>query len=286
LHKRLNVATSNHELQKGTLEILESRANAGIGDTLAVEQARYNLERTRATLPGIRSGIDEALNALAVLTGQMPGDIAVTFIDPEKILSAPVRTLTNIPAVALRKRPDIRAAERRLAARCASIGIAEADLYPTFAIGGSLGLESLNTGDFLDAGSRFYSWGPSITWPVFSGGSIRANIEVQKALYEQALFDYEQSVLSAAAELRNKMSAYIYEFERLESLRKAADAAREAVEISQDQYRQGLSDFNSVLDAQRSLLSFEEMVVVSRSAIARNLIGIYKALGGGWPQVQ
>jgi NodT family efflux transporter outer membrane factor (OMF) lipoprotein len=284
LRKRLDVARSNLDIQEGTLDILKSRAEAGIGDRLAVEQARYNMEQTKASIPALQSGITEALNALAVLVGVMPGKLALEHTNHEKILTAPLKTLVDIPADALRKRPDIRAAERRLAARCASIGVAEADLYPTFALGGSLGLEALNSGDFLDPSSRFYSWGPTIIWPVFSGGSIRANIEMQKARYDQAFFDYEKSVLSAAAELRDKLSAYVYEYQRLKALREATDAAREAVEISQDQYRQGLADFTSVLDAQRSLLSFEELVVVSRATIARNLIGVYKALGGGWPQ--
>ena len=282
LSKRLEVAGNNLRLQKDTLEILTSRAQAGIGDDLAVEQARYNMERTRATIPGIRSGMERTLNALAVLTGEMPGELKLEMGNPEKVLSAPVRTITGIPAAALRKRPDVRAAERRLAARCASIGVAEADLYPTFALNGSIGLESLNSGDFLDAGSRFYSWGPSVRWPVFSGGSIRANIEVRKAQHEQAFLDYEATVLDAVAELRNVMSAYVNEYERLDSLTKAAEAARNAVEISRDRYRQGLTDFNSVLDAQRSLLTYEELMVVSRSLIAKDLIGIYKALGGGW----
>ncbi len=280
--QRIRVAEANREIQRDTLEILESRVQAGIGDALAVEQAKYNLERTRAAIPGLRSASEEALNGLAVLTGAMPGALTLDVGHAETVLSAPLRALTGIPAATLRNRPDIRAAERRLAARCAAIGVAEADLYPTFALGGSIGLESLDSGDLLDGGSRFYALGPSFTWPIFRAGSIRANIEVRKALYDQALAEYEKTVLEAAAELRNAMSAYVQEYQRLDALIRAADAARSAVEISQDQYRQGLADFNSVLDAQRSLLTFEELIVTSRALIVRDLIGIYKALGGGW----
>lgn len=282
LQKRLEVAESNLGLQSDTMEIISSRAKAGISDDLAVEQARYNLERTRATIPRIRNGMDQALNALAVLTGVMPGELQVKIGDPEKVLSAPIRTVKGIPAVALRKRPDVRAAERRLAARCASIGIAKADLYPTFALGGSIGLESLDSGTFLEGGSHFYSFGPSVNWPIFHGGSIRANIEIQEALHEQAFINYEATVLNAVKELRNMLSAYVHEYDRLEALQKATQSARDAVDIAQDKYRQGLSDFNSVLDAQRSLLTYEDLVVLSRGAITRDLIGIYKALGGGW----
>ncbi|MFO7937482.1 MAG: TolC family protein [Kiritimatiellia bacterium] len=286
LCERLHVAESNLKLQQDTLDILSSRMESGIGDDLAVEQARYNLEQTRASVPEIRSGMKQVVNALAVLTGVMPGEFRMAVESPEKMLSVPVRTLTGIPASALRKRPDIRAAERRLAARCASIGVAEADLYPTFALNGSIGLESLSSSDFLDTDSRFYSWGPSVSWPIFHGGSIRANIEIQKALHEQAFISYELTVLDAVAELRNNLTAYVHEYERLESLQKAAGAARNAVDIAQDQYSQGLSDFTNVLDAQRSLLKYEELVVISRATIARNLIGVYKALGGGWRQLR
>lgn len=280
--KRIEVSESNLALQRDTLEILISRAQSGLSDELAVEQARYNMERTRATLPGLHSGSEQALNALAVLTGVMPGELDAGIGRNSRVLTAPLRAVTGIPASALRNRPDIRAAERALAARCAEIGVAEADLYPTFALGGSIGLESLDSEDFLKSGSRFYSMGPSLTWPIFRGGSIRANIEIKKALHEQAFINYEATVLDAVAELRNGLSAYVHEYERLDALQKAATAARNAVAIAQDKYRQGLADFNGVLDAQRSLLTFEELMVISQGLTARELIGIYKALGGGW----
>lgn len=286
VQRRIEVAESNLLLQSDTLEILTSRAQAGIGDELAVEQARYNLERTRATLPGLHSASEQALNALAVLTGVMPGELGVVVAPDSRMLTAPIRTLAGIPAAALRHRPDIRAAERALAARCAEIGVAEADLYPTFALGGSIGLESLEADDFFKSESRFFSLGPSVSWPIFRGGSIRAQIEIRKALHEQAFINYEATVLDAVAELRNFLIAYAYEYERLDSLGKAAAAARNAVVISQDKYKQGLADFNSVLDAQRSLLTFEELVVISQGLTTRNLIGIYKALGGGWEPME
>jgi len=284
--RRIEVAESNLQLQRDTLEILISRAHSGIGDELAVEQARYNYERTRATLPALHSGSDETLNALAVLTGVRPGELDIVIGADSRVLAAPMRTLTGIPASALARRPDVRAAERALAARCAEIGVAAADLYPTFALGGSIGLEALDAGDFPTGASRFYALGPSVTWPIFRGGSIRANIEIKKALHEQAFINYEATVLDAVAELRNVMSAYVREYERLDALQKAATAARNAVAIAQDKYRQGLADFNGVLDAQRSLLTFEELVVISQGLVARDLIGIYKTLGGGWEPLQ
>ncbi|HPO38257.1 MAG TPA: efflux RND transporter permease subunit, partial [Kiritimatiellia bacterium] len=178
VRQRLAVARTNLTVQTDTLELVDSRAKAGISDALAVEQARYNLERTRATIPGLLSEEEAALNALAVLTGTMPGemDAALTAVAP--IPAAAPRVVLGIPADLLRRRPDVRAAERRLAAQTARIGVAEADRYPTFRLTGSVGLESLDEGSFLESGSRFFGISPSVVWPVFRGGSIRANIEV------------------------------------------------------------------------------------------------------------
>jgi NodT family efflux transporter outer membrane factor (OMF) lipoprotein len=282
VRRRLSVAQTNLSVQAQTLDILTSRAKAGLADDLAVEQARYNLERTRATLPGLQSAEEGARNALAVLIGAMPGEGAADEVAPAPIPSASPRTLVGIPADLLRRRPDVRAAERRLAAQTARIGEATADLYPTFKLNGSVGLESLEGGDFFKADSHFFSLGPSVSWPVYRAGSIRANIEIQSALQEQALAAYEQTVLVAVQELRDALSDYAREYERQASLAKAATAARAAVAIAQDQYKNGLADFNSVLDAQRSLLTFEEAAALSEGAITTHLIRVYKALGGGW----
>ena len=286
LRQRLAVAQTNLTFQVQTLELVAARAKAGLGDLLAVEQARYNLERTRATIPGLQSQEEAAFNALAVLTGVMPGELAAELSGPAPIPSAAPRILAGIPSDLLRRRPDVRAAERRLAAQTARIGEAEADLYPTFRLSGSVGLESFDERSFIESSSRFFGIGPGIVWPVFRGGSIRANIEVQNALQEQALAAYEQAVLEAVRELRDALAAYGREYARLEALTKAANAARDAVAIARNQYANGISDFNSVLDAQRSLLVFEEAVTVSKGAITENLIRVYKALGGGWAPME
>jgi len=282
VRQRLAVAHTNLAVQADTLDLVESRAKAGISDALAVEQARYNLERTRATIPGLLSEEEAALNALAVLTGTMPGELDAALTAAAPIPTAAPRVVVGIPADLLRRRPDVRAAERRLAAQTARIGVAEADRYPTFRLTGSVGLESLEEGSFLESGSRFFGISPSVVWPIFRAGSIRANIEVQHALQEQALAAYEQTVLEAVRELRDALAAYGREFARCEALRNAAQAARDAVALAQNQYTNGLADFNAVLDAQRSLLSFEEAVTISEGAITDHLIRVYKALGGGW----
>lgn len=281
VRQRYAVAQTNLALQAQTFELVASRAKAGLGDELAVEQARYNLERTRASLAGLKAEEEAALNALAVLTGAMPGELREA-AGPAPIPAAAPRVLAGIPADLLRRRPDVRAAERRLAAQTARIGVAEADFYPTLRLNGSVGLETLEASDFFRGESHFFSLGPSLYWPVFHGGSIRANVEVQNALQEQALAAYEQTVLEAVRELRDALSDYAREYERLAALGRAAEAARRAVALAEEQYRNGLSDFNNVLDAQRSLASLEESVAVCEGAIAGHLIRVYKALGGGW----
>lgn len=282
VRQRLAVAQTNLLLQTETLGLVTSRARAGISDELAVEQARYNVEQTRASIPGLEADEAAALNALAVLTGVMPGELEATAAAPAPIPSAAPRVLAGIPADLLRRRPDVRAAERSLAAQTARIGEARADLYPTFRLTGSVGLESLEGNSFFEYGSRFFGLSPSLSWPVFRAGSIRANIEVQNALQEKALADYEQTVLAAVAELRDGLTAYGRAYVQKDALTKAAAAARAAVEIAQNRYANGIADFNSVLDAQRSLLSFEQSLKICEGTIASDLIRVYKALGGGW----
>jgi outer membrane protein TolC len=182
----------------------------------------------------------------------------------------------------LRRRPDVRRAERELAAQTARIGVAVADLYPRFTLTGSIGLESLQASTLFDSDSGKYSIIPGIRWPIFYSGSIRNNIKIQEAVQEQYLYAYETEVLNAVQEVRDALINYRKEKERSASLRDAVEAARAAEELAQDQYRNGLSDFNNVLDAQRSLLSFQEKLAVSEGMVSQNTVRLYKALGGGW----
>jgi NodT family efflux transporter outer membrane factor (OMF) lipoprotein len=255
---------------------------AGLADELAVQQARYNVEQTRATIPTLRTSLESAMNTLAVLTGTMPGTLHERLAATRPIPVGSLKMLTGIPANTLRQRPDIRVAERRLAAQAAQIGVATADLYPKFYLLGSIGWESLESSTFMSSHSMAWSFGPRVSWPIFHGGSIRGNIEAQEALHEQLLAAYEKTVLIAAQEVRDALVAYAQEQQRRDTLLVAIEAAQAAEEIAQDQYRSGLTDFNNVLDAQRSLFSFEESLAVSEAAVTTNLVRLYKALGGGW----
>ncbi|MBU2468012.1 MAG: TolC family protein, partial [Proteobacteria bacterium] len=180
------------------------------------------------------------------------------------------------------RRPDIRRAERRLASQSARVGVAEAELYPKFRLAGTIGLEAVNSGDFLKAGSAIWGFLPSMSWNVFDAGAIRNRIAAQSAVQEEYLLAYEAAVLSALEEVENNLTAYAQEQLRRQSLRQAVAAAKEAEVLSQDLYLAGLINFDSVLDAQRSLLSFQDQLAISEGTVTARLISLYKALGGGW----
>ena len=283
--RRLAVAYDNLQAQEETYDLIKTRYQAGLSNELTLQQARYNLESTRSQIPTLRIGLAEAKNRLAVLTGKAPGAIDTLLSETRPIPDIPATVAVGIPAEILSRRPDIRRAERELAAQTAQIGIATADLYPRFRLSGTIGLESLKLTDFFKSLSRFWNWGPAVSWNVFDAGAIRGNIAVQSALQEQSLINYEKAVLSAYEEVENALTTYAEEQFRRERLLEAADAAQQAQDLAQDQYKVGLVDFITVLEAQRSLLSLQDQLAVSDGAVTSDLVQLYKALGGGWESV-
>jgi len=279
---RLTVAEANLEAQNETYQLTLWRYQAGLSDELAVQQARYNLENTRSQIPTLRTGLGEAMNRIAVLLGEQPGKVHGELEKRESIPVTPFKVALGVPAEVLRHRPDIRKAERQLAAQTARIGVATADLYPKFTLSGSIGLEALSLSNPSSTGSWTLSGGPRITWAIFKAGAIRQNIEVQSALQEQYLIAYEAAVLSALEEVENALVAYAEGQQRRQSLSEATQAAQKAVELAQHKYQAGLTDFSNVLDAQRSFLSFQDQLAESDGTVTSNLVRLYKALGGGW----
>ncbi len=273
---------ANLATQDDTFRLVAWRQQAGLSDDLAVQQARYNLENTRSQIPVLRTSLEEALNRLAVLLGEQPGKIHEEMEKQVPIPVPPLRVAVGLPADTLRRRPDVRRTEQELAAQTARVGVATADLYPKFSLSGSIGLEAHS----LPALSSSALWtllgGPRITWPLFRGGALRQKIEVQSALQEQALIRYEATVLQALEEVENVLTAYAEEQIRGDSLGAAEEAAAQAATLAQHKYEAGLTDFTSVLEAQRSLRSFQYQRARSRGTVAANLIRLYKTLGGGW----
>jgi NodT family efflux transporter outer membrane factor (OMF) lipoprotein len=279
---RIAAAEGNVARQAETYQLTLWRQQAGLGDELAVQEALSNLENTRSQVPDLRSGLEAALNRIAVLLGEQPGKVHKELEKPASIPAPPVDVAVGVPADMLRRRPDVRRAERELAAQTARVGVATAELYPKFTLTGSIGIEALSVNRLVSTPTRSYSFGPSISWPIFKGGAIRANIEVQSALQEQALVEYEKTVLSALEEVENVLTAYAEEQNKMESLRLAERAANRSAEVALLKYEAGLSDFLAVLVAQRSLLSAQDQLAKSRGVVTSNLIKLYKALGGGW----
>jgi NodT family efflux transporter outer membrane factor (OMF) lipoprotein len=187
-----------------------------------------------------------------------------------------------LPSELLRRRPDIRRAERQLAGANAEVGVATADLYPKFSLSGVFGVQSISASDWFSAPSRFWSIGPTIRWPIFDAGRIRANIEVRNARQEQALTAYEKAILLALEDVENALVSYAKEQMRYRSLLNAVAANRRALALADELYKNGLVDFLNVLDSQRSLYAAEDDLTRSEATMATNLVALYKALGGGW----
>jgi NodT family efflux transporter outer membrane factor (OMF) lipoprotein len=277
----LTVAENNLESQSETYQLTQWRYEAGLSDELAVQQARYNLENTRSQIPVLRTGLEAAMNRVAVLLGEQPGKLHAELEQREAIPVPPTSIAVGVPADLLRRRPDVRQAERELAAQTARVGVATADLYPKFTLSGSIGLEFLSSNNQIP-GSLTLQGGPGITWAVFKGGAIRQNIEVQSALQEQALIQYETVILTALEEVENALVAYAEVQQRRQALSDATHAAQKAAELAQYKFEAGLTDFANVLDAQRSLLSFQEQLTNSTGNTIAYLVRLYKAIGGGW----
>jgi NodT family efflux transporter outer membrane factor (OMF) lipoprotein len=280
--QRLDLNRENIKILQQGYELNDSRYRAGIIGELAVQESLRLLETAKSTRPLLEVGLDAAKNRLAVLLGEHPGQLHKELAMSQPLPSLPANVAVGIPAETLRRRPDVRRAERGLAAQTARIGVATAELYPKFRLSGTLGLEALSAGDLLQTASRTWGFGPGVEWNIFDAGSIRRNIEVQNARQEQALIQYERTVLKALEEVENALVAYAQEQQRSDSVARASAAAERASELAQDQYLAGLVSFNNVLDAQRSLLTLSDELARSNGNIVANLIRIYKALGGGW----
>lgn len=277
---RLAVAESNLAIQRETRDLANWRYQAGLASGLDVEQATSALAQTRAQIPALKTSLAQAKNQIAVLLGINPEDLPPFAKAPIPQASAAIAT--GIPADLLRRRPDIRRAERQLAAQTAQIGVATASRYPDFSLAGSIGLAALSAGNLFTAGARTFSIGSNAAWTLFDAGRIHQNIQIQNALQVQALANYESTVLAAFAEVENALTAYAREEERRTALAEAVGAAERAEAIAHSLYAAGLIDFQSVLDSQRSLLTLQDQLVTSEATVTTSLIQLYKALGGGW----
>jgi outer membrane protein, multidrug efflux system len=279
---RIAAAQENLKAQEETYQLTQWRCQAGLTDELSVQQAHYNLETTRSQIPALNSGLENAMNRIAVLLGERPGAVHEQLKARRPVPVVPLRLAIGIPADVLRRRPDVRQAERQLAAQTARVGVATAALYPKLTLSGTVGLEATSPAGLSSSAIRTVTGGAGISWPVFHGGTLRQKIEVQSAQEEQTLVNYEATILGALEEVENALVAYAQEQQKRTALRDGEEAARTAAVIAEQKYEAGLLSFVEVLDAQRSLLSFQDQLAQSDGAVVVNVVKLYKALGGGW----
>jgi NodT family efflux transporter outer membrane factor (OMF) lipoprotein len=280
--EQLRILDKTVASEKESLDLARARFEAGLGTDLDVARAEGLLQATEAQRPVLDRLAKQAMYRLAVLLGQAPGALVAELETPGAIPPSPPGIPESLPSQLLSRRPDLRRAEQELAAATARVGVARADLFPRFSIVGGFGRRSEEAGDLSSGASQFWRVIPAVRWPIFSGGRIRANIRVQDARQEQALRQYEKSVLLALEEVENALSAHARELVRQESLRAAVAANRRALDLATERYSGGLESFLSVLDAQRSVYAAEDQLVQSERNAAVSLVAVYKSLGGGW----
>ena len=285
LQNELAVAKKNAENQSKTLEITGVRLEGGRGTELDTSRAAAQLDSTRAIIPPLESAMYRTMHRLSVLTGQLPGALTQKLSQSAPLPRIPETIQIGNPAELLRRRPDIRIAERMLAAATAGIGIATADLFPRVTFVGTIALEASKLSAVGAGGSDSYSLGPRITWAFLDMGRVYARIKAADASAEASLAQYRQTVLGALEETENALVNYNRERARQVLLASAANASIRAEELAQFRFKEGVSDFLTVLDAQLRLLQDQERLAQSETATATALAALYKALGGGWETV-
>jgi NodT family efflux transporter outer membrane factor (OMF) lipoprotein len=276
------VANNNIELQAESLRIARAKFDAGGVSELDVNQAESLLNNTKATVLSLEISLQQFKNSLAILLGKLPGDFNYLLDEKGGIPSAQADIALGMPQDLIRRRPDIRIAERQLAAQSAQIGFALTELYPHFSIGGSIGTNAASTGDLFENDSETWSLFSMFEWNIFNYGRLKSNVRLQDAIFQQLLVDYRNTVLQAQADVENAIVAYLKSHQQLMSYKLAVEASQRAVDISKVQYQEGLISFNTVII---TLISHEQQQDLYSSAqgnVAANLVQVYKSLGGGW----
>lgn len=280
--QRLAILRANVASQAETLQIAEWREMAGLVTRLDVEQARTNLEQSRASIPALETTRAEAEHRLAILIGRAPGSLRETLTETRPLPAAPDEIAVGIPADTLRQRRDVRAAELTLRAEIARTAEKEADRYPSLTLDGSFGWKGIAVSALGGGGSVARSLAASLAGTLFDAGRTGNRIEAQKAVQEQAFVAWEKSLLSALKDVENAMTAYANGRDRVDARRKAAEAAANAAELARLQYRAGAADFQKVLETERTLLTAQDNLASAEADVLTAVIQLYKALGGGW----
>jgi len=293
--ERLGIAGENVKIQEQSLQTAETRFKEGDVTELDVQQAKALLRDTQATIPRIQASLRQNKNGLAILLGILPGELKDILEAPKPIPTVPAEVRVGVPSELLRRRPDIRLAERQLSAQSALIGVAKADLYPHFSLFGTIGLqasdgdvtaagfpEGSSFGDLWNSNSIEFFGGARFSWNILNYGRIKNRVRVQDARFQQLVVNYQNKVLKAAQETEDAMVAFLRSQDEVKFLSESVQAAKRSVDLSMIQYREGLVDYQRVLDTQRFQSQEQDLLTQTKGSVVLNFIAMFKALGGGW----
>ena len=281
--ERLRVARENADLQAESARVADERLKAAaLNSEVDAPQAKSNLDRTLAAIEALKILRRQSENRLAVLMGMPPHDLAYLLEGIRPVPSAPKQIALDVPAELLRRRPDVRRAERLVAAQNAEIGVAQSNLYPSFSINGLAMQEAAQFGDLFKSGAFAGNIGTGFRWNVLNYGRLLSNVRIQDARFQQLVANYQETVLLANEEAENAIVAFLYFHEVIHSLEESVRNAREAVRVTQVKYREGEIDFNRVFTVEQLLTGQEDQLAVARGDLADSVVRLYRALGGGW----
>jgi multidrug efflux system outer membrane protein len=284
--QRIQIADANIQTQSDTLDLARRQNAAGIVSNLDVTRAQSELAQTQSEVPLLQIQEKAFLHQLAVLLGQPPEALTAKLEAPGPIPAPPRRVPIGLPSDLLRRRPDVRQVERQLAAATASIGVAEADLYPQFTLTGDFGVGAEDFGHLFNWSSRYLGVGPSVRWELFEGGRILANIDAHKAIRQELLDQYKLTILLALRETADSLVSFDNRQRQFNLLSQSVQSAKESVRIARDLYANGTIGYLSLLDAQRSLLKAQDAMAESQGEVTLSVIALYKAIGGGWEKIE
>ncbi len=283
VQRQIEITERNLRIAQQSLDLTRQRAAGGVTTDLDVANAAAQVDTVASQLPTLRAQEIQIINAIAFLLGQPPRAMQAELSVPHPIPPVPPTVPVGLPSELARRRPDIRQAEQQLHTATADVGVAVADFYPRVTLSGSVAMQAIYLhylGSWYDAGT--YSFGPSVSLPIFEGGRLRRMLELRKEQQKEAAIAYQRTVLNALHEVDNALTAYSAEQQRRNRLQRAVMENRRAVTLAQDRYAQGVADFLSVLTAEQNLLGAEQQLTDSTTTVSNDLVQIYKSLGGGW----
>ncbi len=280
--ERLEIARHDLKQQEEALDLTRARLQGGVATDLDVTRTAAIRSGMQAAIPPLETAERGAMYGLAVLLGQQPGELVTELSPPAVVPPAPPNVPIGLPSDLLRRRPDVRRAERQLAAETARIGVAKSDWFPKISLTGDAGFESVSVSNWFEPGSSFWSIGPSVKWQVLDFGRVRAEVRAQTAVQAAALATYQKAVLVSLQEAENAVVAYAQEQNRHRALADTVAENRRSLELASSLYKYGRVNFLDVLDAQRSAYQADDQLALSDQNVSLDLIALYKALGGGW----